>query len=361
MYKNVFFDRMRCISFKKRMYMQESTPLYRIRILFTYFSFCLLLSAICSKSVHAFYISEIPKEAQTKSQHPVERKIQLKLPLEQPMFHWMFLNRKDLLSGKLVLRIKRDSSTSELTIFNNGNFSNGWEAITFDLPREKAIGEIYFGFISSNKYLTAPGDEVEIELTVVKDLEGIGRLQKGILKAGVYISKGKFAIFDESLSGEPIAIAEIWEKQWPLIITSEEGWLPPQEAAKQREMQKMMQVLDKNNANQQNGKDKKTEAKANKLIKEMKRSYEEGSRKAKKQICIDNLRLINAAVSQYALDYRADKGTIPDSDIIWGNKDSYLRSILFCPEGKDAYKIPKVGELAVCPNIDNFPDHVSSE
>ncbi|MCK5590900.1 MAG: hypothetical protein KAI72_02990 [Candidatus Pacebacteria bacterium] len=221
----------------------KEIPLSKVKLLLSY-CVCFFLLLTVSVNAYALYMVKVPKEAQTKAEEPVERKIQLKLPLEQPLFHWMFISKKDLLSGKLVLKIKRNESIDEIIIFNNGEFNDGWEAISFDLP-EKAMGEIYFGFISTKKYLTAPGDKIEIELTIVEDLEGIGRLQTGVLKASVYKSKGKFLILDElKLKKQGVAnntaYFDNWETQWSLEITKEKGWLPPQEAAELKEANKLL-------------------------------------------------------------------------------------------------------------------------
>ena len=133
---------------------------------------------------------------QTKIQEPRERAISLKLPLQQPRFHWRFMSRKDFLSGKMLLRIIRDGESTEIVIFENGQFSDGWEAM--QPPPKLGKKEIYFGFVSTGKYLTAPGDKLELELTVPKDLAGIGALQTGILPAGKYVSKGTYSgLIDE--------------------------------------------------------------------------------------------------------------------------------------------------------------------
>lgn len=322
--------------------MKENIYLPRIKILITYCFFCFFFLTACSMFSYALYIAEVPEGSQTRIEQPIERTIQLKLPLEQPMFHWNFLSRKDLLYGKLTLQIKRNSTVNTITIIDNGKFCDGWEAIPFVLP-ENAIGEIYFGFISTNKYLTSPKDEVEIELTVTKDLEGIGRLQRGILKAGVYKSKGRFIIFDETNIGENNASLELWEQQWPLIITSEEGWLPPQKAAEYKEMQKLLYKPD------------------SETLEKMQQAYNEGIREARKNLCINNMRVLKATVDQYALDHKAPIGTIPDPDIIWGKSNSHIKNVLFCPEGEVPYGIPEVGVFPVCPNVDKFPEHKLKE
>lgn len=368
---------------------KKSIYLRPIELLITYSCICFFFLITCPEFTFALYMAEIPQKSQTKKEQPVERKIQLKLPLEQPFFHWNFMSRKDLLSGKLVLKIKRNGTINRITIFNNGKFSEGWDVMPFNLP-ENEIGEIYFGFISTNKYLTSLKDEVEIELTVTKDLSGIGRLWKGILKAGVYKSKGKFTIFKEydellpSLSLELNATAEAWEEQWSLVITSEEGWLSPHKAAKQKKLQKIL--LKQSNSSVDHDKpiepelndqrkqsnvslagDKFLNTKTDDpIMSSMQQSFDKGRRNARKILCINNLRLIDLAVNRYSLEYGAPKGSVPPAEIILGNGNKrgylgFLKKNPICPEGKAPYRIPKVGEPAVCPNVDLFPDHVSSE
>ncbi len=208
--------------------------------------------------VLALKMTKMPETMQTKVREPRERAISLKLPLQQPRFHWTFMSRKDFLSGNLLLRIIRDGESTEIVIFENGQFSDGWEAMP--LTQDPNRGEIYFGFISTRKYLTAPGDKLELELTVTKDLAGIGALQTGILPAGKYVSKGIYSglidEYDTTLLGEELAkegkgpsaeqeallnklramceykaFLESWSDQWPLKITSQKGWLPDDRAS----------------------------------------------------------------------------------------------------------------------------------
>lgn len=217
--------------------------------------------------VLALKMTKMPETMQTKAREPRERAISLKLPLQQPRFHWTFMSREDFLSGKLVLRIIRNSQSSEIVIFENGQFSNGWEAMP--LPPAPDRGEIYFGFLSTRKYLTALGDELELELIVTKDLLGIGAFQTGILPAGTYTSRGtysglideydttllanelakegkKFPSEQETLLNkiremcEHKAFLESWKDQWPLIITSEKGWLPREKAAELRNLREKL-------------------------------------------------------------------------------------------------------------------------
>ena len=213
--------------------------------------------------VFSLRMTDMPQNIQTKIQEPRERAISLKLPLLQPTFHWTFMSRADFLSGKLILRIARNSRSSEIVIFENGKFTDGWEAVP--LPMAPGKGEIYFGFISTRTYLTAPGDKLELELTVTKDLPGIGSLQTGILPAGKYKSRGTYSglidEYDTTLWAKELAregkktpveqealldkmrqiynykaCLESWMDQWPLKITGEKGWLPDKQASAYKAM-----------------------------------------------------------------------------------------------------------------------------
>lgn len=222
--------------------------------------------------VFSLYMTDMSQNMQTKVKEPRERAISLKLPLLQPRFHWTFMSREDFLSGKLVLRIIREGQSNEIVIFENGKLSDGWEAMPITGPRK---GEIYFGFISTRKYLTAPGDKLELELTVTKDLAGIGAVQTGILPAGKYKSRGTYSVlideydttflnkeFAEELVKESKkspaelegllnklramcehkAFLESWKDQWSLKITSEKGWLPDKQATAVKAMREKLNI-----------------------------------------------------------------------------------------------------------------------
>jgi hypothetical protein len=213
--------------------------------------------------VFSLHMTDMPQNMQTKVQEPRERAISLKLPLLQPTFHWTFMSRADFLSGKLILRIVRNSQSNEIVIFENGQFTDGWESMS--LPPVPGKGEIYFGFTSTRTYLTAPGDKLELELTVTKDLPGIGARQTGILPAGKYTSKGTYSglidEYDTTLLAKELAkegkrsleeqqallnklramyeykaFLESWTDQWPLKITGEKGWLPDKKASAYKAM-----------------------------------------------------------------------------------------------------------------------------
>jgi len=226
----------------------------------------LAVTFVLAVPVFSLHMTDMSQNMQTKVKEPRERAISLKLPLLQPRFHWTFMSREDFLSGKLVLRIIREGQSNDIVIFENGKLSDGWEAMPITGPRK---GEIYFGFISTRKYLTAPGDKLELELTVTKDLAGIGAIQTGILPAGKYKSRGTYSglvdEYDTSALAEELAkkgkkspaeqegllnklramcehkaFLESWKDQWPLKITGEKGWLPRKKAAELRNMREKL-------------------------------------------------------------------------------------------------------------------------
>jgi len=208
----------------------------------------------------ALRMTKMPKELQTTTAEPRMRTISLKLPLKQPVFHWTFQSKENLLAGKLILRINRNEKTTEIVIFENGQMSEDWEPLA--LPNPKA-GEIYFGFQSFKKYKTAPNDKIDIELFVKKDLDGIGPLETGVLPAGTYRTQGIYSgLLDEykvpdqakDLPKETLdklretyefkAFLENWKSQWPLKITGDEGWLPDEQRQQMETALKQMQKED---------------------------------------------------------------------------------------------------------------------
>jgi len=203
-----------------------------------------IAAAITVERAYGLRMTKMPAQLQTKVAEPRDRAIFLKLPLLQPDFHWSFLNREDFLAGKLTLQIIRAGKSTTITIVDNGKFSEGWEPLPL-CPVPKP-GKIYFGFQSSKKFPTAPGDRLKIEFQVKKDLGGIGPTQTGVLPAGTYTAEGGYSgllddyavpDFAKNLPEEKIsklrqlyefkAFLVNWESQWPLRITGDEGWLSP--------------------------------------------------------------------------------------------------------------------------------------
>ena len=235
----------------------ESTRAFKVPTLKT----CTLAVAIvlmAATSADALRMTKMPKELQTTTIEPRMRTISLKLPLRQPVFHWTFQSKKDLLAGKLVLLINRNEKTTEIVIFENGIVSEGWEPIT--LPASPKAGEVYFGFQSSKKYATASNDKLTVELYVKEDLDGIGPLETGILPAGTYKAQGTYSgLLDEynvpdQLKDVPKetldklrkayefkAFLENWKSQWTLKITGDKGWLPDKQRQQMKSMLKQLQ------------------------------------------------------------------------------------------------------------------------
>jgi len=235
----------------------ESTRAFKVPTLKT----CTLAVAIvlmAATSADALRMTKMPQELQTTTIEPRMRTIYLKLPLRQPVFHWTFQSKKDLLAGKLVLRINRNEKTTEIVIFENGIVSEGWEPIT--LPANPKAVEVYFGFQSSKKYATAPNDKLTVELYVKEELDGIGPLETGILPAGTYKAQGTYSgLLDEYKVPDQLkdvpketvdklrkayefkAVLENWKSQWTLKITSDKGWLPDKQRQQMKSMLKQLQ------------------------------------------------------------------------------------------------------------------------
>lgn len=81
-------------------------------------------------------------------------------------------------------------------------------------------------------------------------------------------------------------------------------------------------------------------------------------RNARKNLCINNLRLLTHSVEQYAIEYGAADGSAPTAAIIMGTTTSYIENALAEPESAAAYAIPAVGADAACPSVATFPEHV---
>ena len=78
-----------------------------------------------------------------------ERSFYIKLPLEQPRFHWYFLDEAALLRGSLEIEIHGASARDTvLTVFREGRFGPGWE------PISRARGGVYFGFVGGGHVWT---------------------------------------------------------------------------------------------------------------------------------------------------------------------------------------------------------------
>ncbi len=220
-------------------------------------------------AAHGLQLPRPPLE--TTIAEPVARHISLKIPLAGIQFHWCFMNRDELLSGKLTLEVRRGDTTNEIVIFEGGSITSGWSTSLSASPCGESF---YFLFFSTTPYLTAPGDELEIELHVLKDLSGIGPNQTGVLAASTYRVKGTYFNLVDEDDAQPMSAAQLidslteqgvtrdeaemmaqtlqgvslamrmnaeafsfiaytgcWENLWPLKITSNEGWASPEQIA----------------------------------------------------------------------------------------------------------------------------------
>ena len=76
---------------------------------------------------------------------------------------------------------------------------------------------------------------------------------------------------------------------------------------------------------------------------------------AQTNICIDNLRHIQSAVSQVLFD-----GGVPSAETIYG-PDGFIKTKPKCPADRNGpdYEIPTDDEAKpTCPNVGTYPDHV---
>jgi hypothetical protein len=155
-----------------------------------------------------------------------ERGFYMKLPLEQPRFHWYFQDESAFLAGSLKIEIHRDSRRdTTLTVFEAGHFAPGWAPINRDQRG------IYFGFVGGESIWTEPADSLVVTLEVTHDLQGIGAYRKGVLSAGRYQAVASYGRLtghpDFGLLGrhrEPTAFVSCWRSQWPLQVTEDRGW-----------------------------------------------------------------------------------------------------------------------------------------
>lgn len=163
----------------------------------------------------------IPAFAWVLPRVPASRFVYFKLPIEQTEYHWIFQDRTEFLSGKLTLNIERGNRGEIVTVFDNGNISEGWEEIPGSSDQQP--NEIYFGFVSRRKYSVASKDRVEIVLSVSDDIKGKGHRVSGILRAGEYRSANYLTI---SWPDDDMAFLrkEEWNPQWDIEITHVTGW-----------------------------------------------------------------------------------------------------------------------------------------
>jgi prepilin-type N-terminal cleavage/methylation domain-containing protein len=75
---------------------------------------------------------------------------------------------------------------------------------------------------------------------------------------------------------------------------------------------------------------------------------------AQKNSCIANLRQIDGAKEQWALENKKTTGAACTMDDV----DDYLKSVPVCPAGTGAYTPNAIGTAPACPNVATLADHV---
>lgn len=224
-----------------------------------YFITLIWLAWLTATPALALKTVTMPDKLQTTQTKPIERTFYLKLPLKQVDQDWVFEDKRAVLAGTLLLRIARQNETNEIVIFNNGQLSPDWQP----MPSAEPIfpTSMYFGFMSDKKYLTAPGDVIELIWHVPEPLEGIGAEFTATLPAGTYRSTGQYSgltdnmdvtqtllyrrvlrsinngqksrnkeelleIFTQELNKlyDDTAFLHHWNEQWKMEVTSNAGW-----------------------------------------------------------------------------------------------------------------------------------------
>jgi len=119
-----------------------------------------------------------------------ERTLYFKLPIEGAQFHWKFLEADALLAGELTLRIINKDRDQTFVVFRAGTIADRWQMIgTTDRD-----GGVYFGFSTTDRFLTAPSDSLIITLTAANDLLGQGTYNEGVLPAGTWQMTGTYSV-----------------------------------------------------------------------------------------------------------------------------------------------------------------------
>jgi prepilin-type N-terminal cleavage/methylation domain-containing protein len=78
---------------------------------------------------------------------------------------------------------------------------------------------------------------------------------------------------------------------------------------------------------------------------------------AQKNVCLANMKQIDGAVEQFALETKLAQGADVTIAQICG-AGLYIKTEPKCPAGSASYAAQKVGTLPVCPNIATAADHV---
>jgi len=165
----------------------------------------------------------------------VARTLYIKLPVAATRFHWVFLDRRALLSGELTVRIVNAGRNRDetLVIFRNGTITDGWHII----GGETGGSSIYFGFVTGARFDTAVGDSVIVTLTAREELRGRGPYSQGTLAKGTWVATGTYSGLSGGtmnpfrdlvrLGKPPIAFLTCWDTAWELRDASDNGWMGP--------------------------------------------------------------------------------------------------------------------------------------
>lgn len=158
-----------------------------------------------------------------------ERLLYFKLPIQDVRYHWRFTDADAFLAGELTLRIINTDRDETHVVFRDGQIQEGWEAIS---PARPGDG-FYFGFQSTKPFRTKGNDSLIITLQAPRDLAGRGPHSEGVLAAGTWQMTGTYSsIYGRRwnpldivvIRESPIAFMECWSGEWPITITSSEGW-----------------------------------------------------------------------------------------------------------------------------------------
>lgn len=84
-------------------------------------------------------------------------------------------------------------------------------------------------------------------------------------------------------------------------------------------------------------------------------AYSKTKEGARKWACIANMKSIDAAKMEWALENNKSSLDTPTEDDVL----PYLQNdeMPVCPSGGDSYAMNTVAERTVCPNVGDFPDH----
>ncbi len=182
------------------------------------------------KKFQCTYIESIDDEI---VQERFFRHVYFKMPIESIEFHWKFLDRKQLLKGKLILEFTSEGNTIKQVIFSNGELNPKWHVISDDTNKNDFSNNvIYFGFESKQKYWFIKNDSATLSFSNVNTLQGWGPDFKAQLPSGKYNSSATFTLYEddiyenkqELLEANAFLSLEDWQQYWSLENISKPGW-----------------------------------------------------------------------------------------------------------------------------------------